>query len=328
MSESTVVGMQGHAPTVLVRPIERPNPDSEAEKYRRMWGHAEYRVVAPGEQWVMQFLQQAQPGADAEVIDFGAGTGRGALQLALFGRMRVRMVDFAENCLDDDVAAACTSQPERITFQLADLTKPISANAAYGYCCDVMEHIPTSDVPAVLRNILASAQHCFFAISTVDDRMGAMIGETLHLTVQPMAWWLDQLRALGAVIFWTEERADCCAVYCSAWRSASEVVKNGAVNVPVEVIDAQVRANILDGWEQAVPHARQDRHSILLAAQWRVSVGHRQRAEPLGADRARCARVQRALRRHAAPDLPLPDCLAVPPEDVCRPAARANDAMA
>lgn len=286
MSE-TQVGMVGHAPTVVVTnlppdaltpraaaalrtpPIE-PSRDieinPEAAKYRTMWGeHAQYREVAPGEQWALSFLTQAQPSRDSEVIDFGAGTGRGGMQLALFGAMRVTMLDFAENCLDEDVANACVSQPERIKFRVADLTKPLQINSAYGYCCDVMEHIPPEDVTAVLRNILSSAQHCFFAISTVEDNLGSLIGERLHLTVKPMAWWLEQFRALGAVVVWVEERENCFALYCTAWRSPKDVVVSGKINVPIEVVEEQIRANILAGYDQVQPHLRQDRPVILLA---------------------------------------------------------------
>src|SRR5574343_1126631 len=109
----------------------------------------------------MTFLDQARPKPDAEVIDFGCGTGRGALMLALMGQMKVTMLDFASNCLDEDVAGACATQPERIKFIEHDLTQVPQVNAVYGYCCDVMEHIPTDDVPTVLQNILASAQHVF-----------------------------------------------------------------------------------------------------------------------------------------------------------------------
>ena len=46
------------------------------------------------------------------------------------------------------------------------LTKPIKHRAAYGYCTDVMEHIPTDDVAAVIENIMASAEKVFFLISS------------------------------------------------------------------------------------------------------------------------------------------------------------------
>ena len=255
-------GMAGYPPTVLIKPIE-VNP--ERAKYEKLWQREEYRRVAPGEHWAMTFLAQARVEPDADVVDFGCGTGRGGLVLALLGKMRVTLLDFVPGCLDEEVAQACETQPTRIRFVQADLTKTLPVSAAYGYCCDVMEHIPTADVPAVLRNIIASAQHCFFAISTVDDVMGELIGETLHLTVKPMAWWVDQITKIGAVVHWSEEKPGACAIYCTAWRDASEVVKIGHINTDVAIVDEQIATNIRAGWAHVQPHDRQDREVVVLA---------------------------------------------------------------
>lgn len=263
---TTQAGTIGHAPTISIKPIE-PKRLTEQQKYEKLWGRAEkdYRTVAPGEHHAFEFLKQAQPEKDAEVIDFGCGTGRGALSLALFGGMRVKMLDFAENCLDPEVAEACVTQPTRISFKVQDLTLPIEDSAAYGYCCDVMEHIPTDMVRRVLANILGSANHVFFGISTVPDIMGETIGEELHLTVKPMAWWVEQLTDLGAVVHWSRSSSNACFVYCSAWQDAADVVKTGVINVSEAKIDEQVKQNILAGYKQVSPHDRQDREVVLLA---------------------------------------------------------------
>jgi 2-polyprenyl-3-methyl-5-hydroxy-6-metoxy-1,4-benzoquinol methylase len=258
----TQAGLAGYAPKVLVRPIP-VNP--ERTKYEQLWKRDDYRAVSPGEQMAMTFLQQAGPERDAEIIDFGCGTGRGALMLALMGGLRVKMLDFAENCLDPEVAEACVSQPTRLSFRAHDLSKPPAENAPYGYCCDVMEHIPTDGVPKVLRNILGSAQHVFFGISTVPDVMGKAIGEDLHLTVKPLAWWLEQITAAGAVVHWSKELDGYCFAYCSNWQQAAEVIKTGKLNVSEERVNEQVRANIEAGWTNVVPHKRQTREVILLA---------------------------------------------------------------
>lgn len=260
----TQVGFVGQAPTVLIKPIANP----ERRKYEQVWQRDEYRQVSPGEQWAQLFLQQARPAAHAEVIDFGCGTGRGALMLALFGRMRVTMLDFAANCLDPEVAEATRTQPERLKFVEHDLLQPAPVSAKYGYCCDVLEHIPTDRVDQVLVNMLASAQHLFLAISTVPDQLGALIGETLHLTVQPMAWWIERLQALGAVVHYAKAGDQACVVYCSAWKDAAEVVKLGKINVGEEVAAANVLANLRAGWPQITPHEVQDREIVLLAGGW------------------------------------------------------------
>ena len=262
-------GAVGFAPSVLIRPIQQPaagDENPEAARYRRMWEFDSYRAVSPGEGMAMQFLSQARPPADAECIDFGCGTGRGALMLALFGKMRVTMLDFAENCLDPEVRDALTTQKDRLSFRRADLTKGSPVTAPYGYCCDVMEHIPPGDVRAVLSNILAAANHVFFGISTMPDVCGPdCIGEPLHLTVQPMSWWLSELSALGAIVHWCEERDGGCAVYCSGWKDAADVISEGHVNTDLAVVHAQVAENVRAGWQHATPYDRQDREVVLLA---------------------------------------------------------------
>lgn len=253
-------GISGFAPTVKIAP-----PMTEREKYELMWDRDEYRAIAPGEFWAMSFLEHARPERHAEVIDFGCGTGRGALMLALVGMLKVTMVDFARNCLDPEVAQACETQASRIRFVQADLTKTIGVNAAYGYCCDVMEHIPTEDVDTVLQNILISANHCFFTISTVQDHCGEMIGEHLHMTVQPMSWWIEKIRTHGAVIHWTRELEDVCMIYCSSWHEASDIIKIGHVNQDERIVEDQVAWNTRAGWMQVMPHDKQDREVLVLA---------------------------------------------------------------
>jgi len=252
-------GATGYAPTVLIRPY---NP--EVAKYRKMWEIDDYRAVSPGEEWAAEFLKQANVPADATVIDFGCGTGRGGMMLALMGSMKVTLLDFTDNCLDPEVAEACVTQPQRIGFMRGDLTEVIQTTAIYGYCCDVMEHIPTDDVPKVLENVLMAAQHCFFAISTVDDEMGALIGEPLHLTVKPADWWAEQLRNAGAVIHWQSEQKHACMFYCTAWREARDVLTKGHINTDEETLNSQAHYNIMIGFQQAQPYDRQEREVIVL----------------------------------------------------------------
>lgn len=258
------VGGMGHAPSVVIRPIEVVNP--EIARYEKAWSHAEYRVTSPGEQHAMDFLRQARVEAGAEALDLGCGTGRGALMLALFGGMRVTMIDFTDNCLDPEVAEACKTQPDRIKFLRWDLTKTLPVSAAYGYCCDVMEHIPTDDVDKVLRNVLGSAQHCFFNISTVDDHFGpVLVGAPLHLTVRPMSWWVEKIVSIGAVIHWSKESEQECSIYCSSWKDASKVLVEGKINTDLAVVDAQVEKNVRDGWNHITPFDKQEREVIVLA---------------------------------------------------------------
>lgn len=162
---------------------------TEYEKYARMWQLPAYRELAPGEQVAQTFLNVARP--SGVVVDFGCGTGRGALKLQAAGCDPL-LVDFVEDCRDE----AARDLP----FIRADLTKPFVAGpATWGFCTDVLEHIPPADVDAVLTNIFANAANVFFQISTVPDLAGALINQQLHLTVKPAAWWLDKMREHGVV---------------------------------------------------------------------------------------------------------------------------------
>lgn len=255
----------GFAPKVEIAPdkdLERRL--AERAKYERMWTFAEYRQVAPGEGIAAMFLSQARPKAGSEVIDFGAGTGRGALMLALLGGLKVHMLDFAENCLDEDVQAALTTQSHVLDFRLHDLNRPSPISAQYGYCTDVMEHIPPENVDRVLRNILRSSQHVFFQISCEDDHCGALIGEPLHLSVHPYAWWQRKLQELDCTIHWSQDHGSHCLFYVSAWTSGTELVAHGVLNCDEQKIVDNVKANLAGDWMEVMPHATNDMEVMIL----------------------------------------------------------------
>jgi len=242
------------APIVSSGPIDNP----EATKYQKMWDRPEYRMFAPGERVAHLFLEKAAPRPMDTVIDFGAGTGRGALHLALFGTMHVTMVDFADNCLDPEIKEMLTTQAHMMRFVLADLEKEIPVSAKYGLCTDVMEHIPTDKVDIVLHNILKSAEHVFFQISCVDDCCGKLIGETLHMTVKPFEWWLEKMKYHDATIHWSDKGSGDALFYVSSWNDAREIVKFGEVNTADKVIEDNIKSCIARKLTQVHPHQAQD----------------------------------------------------------------------
>jgi len=67
-----------------------------------------------------------------------------------------------------------------------------------------MEHIPQDDVETVISNIMASAEKVFFQISTVPDAFGALIGQSLHLTVKSHEWWLGLFTYMGHKVVFAE----------------------------------------------------------------------------------------------------------------------------
>ena len=184
---SPQVGMIGHAPQVVVRPTEKA-------LYTDLWTRQEYRSVSPGEACVEEFLRQARPKKGASVIDLGCGTGRAGLLLAVLGGLDVTLLDFASNCLDDDIRAMLATQAHTLRFIEADLTKPLPVAAEYGFCVDTLEHIPLAQVDAVLDHCLRACQHVFFQIATGADACGALVGHALHLTQRPCGWWLQKFR--------------------------------------------------------------------------------------------------------------------------------------
>jgi hypothetical protein len=170
---------------------------SEGSKYRLLWSTAAYRQFSPGEQLVERFCDLTP--ANSTVIDFGCGTGRAGMALSKKGH-DVTLVDFAENCRDPGSM--------KLPFEECDLTKPIPLRADYGFCTDVMEHIPPKEVELVIRNIMECVQGALFQISTVPDSMGGLIGKPLHLTVRDHQWWRQTFQSLGYLITWQEMRDD------------------------------------------------------------------------------------------------------------------------
>lgn len=171
---------------------------AEAEKYERLWQTEAYREMSPGEQLVDVFRQIVQP--DDMVLDLGCGTGRAGLRLVELG-IPVTLLDFTPNSRDQEAW--------HLPFVQADLTEgPLPVSAPYGLCADVMEHLPPDDVDAAIDNIMEAAERVFFAISTVPDKLGALVGQQLHLTVQPHDWWRAQIAMAGHTILWEHRGED------------------------------------------------------------------------------------------------------------------------
>lgn len=256
----TKVGIAGETPATKIKPIDPSQPRkpkgaaalTEKQKYEKMWTVDEYRKVSPGELAANTFLSVAKPKAGDTVIDFGAGTGRGGLMLWAMGKMNVTMLDFASNCLDDDLVTATQKFPHQIRFEQHDLTElytpPIDPDGSlglatrYGYCTDVMEHIPTEDVDKVLHNILDAAQSVFFRISTTPDVMGPRYLKThLHLTVKDYAWWAKKFIEHDCTILHSEDLGDAVDFYVTGW--SSTLPKNIKLNTSQDIILKNIKEN-------------------------------------------------------------------------------------
>lgn len=180
----------------------------EREKYERMWAQPAYRKHSIGEQCVdMAIAELGITPVDTllhihdGVVDFGCGSGR-AVKKFLDRGVPAKGVDFV-NALDPDID---------ILFGLYDLTGDIGITPGaddWGYCTDVMEHIPPPFVDAVLRNIATICRRgAFFTIACYDDAMGALIGEKLHLSVNPPEWWADKLAEFWPLVRFRADNTD------------------------------------------------------------------------------------------------------------------------
>ena len=163
---------------------------TEKDKYRLLWSTDIYREVSPAEELVDLIEQQLQP--TGLLLDFGCGSGRAALELSKRGH-DVLLIDFADNCRDEEAM--------HLPFLEWDVCEVMPPTAQFGMCCDVMEHIRPDDVMRVLDNIMHAARCVFFSIGTVPDHLGALIDQSLHLTVRPHEWWKTMLDGFGVIEF-------------------------------------------------------------------------------------------------------------------------------
>lgn len=158
----------------------------EREKYLRVWESDAYRKVSPGmlefeRAWTVCDMAPGQ-----SLIDFGSGPCRATKAFQDRG-LNVLAIDHVPNARefpDVPFLEAC----------LWDL--PATLNAAdWGFCCDVMEHIPPERVGDVLRSIAEYTElGCYFRIATRPDVMGPkLINQPLHLTVSAGEWWRRQV---------------------------------------------------------------------------------------------------------------------------------------
>lgn len=173
----------------------------EREKYREIWTFPEYRAYSPGEENVARFMEIMQPRHGAFLIDIGCGRGGAGLAFRDKG-LNVSWLDITGDALMDEV--------DRGQFIEAPLWTNWKRSPAwdYGFCCDVLEHIPPEYTMLCVERILSSCTLAWLQISLVPDRSGVLIDQPLHLTVQPYSWWLVRLASLGTV----HEARDLCGL--------------------------------------------------------------------------------------------------------------------
>lgn len=167
----------------------------ERAKYSEIWSLDEYREAdSPGVINVERFMSVLKPDLQRQpsLYDIGCGSGKAGLAFEKHG-LRVSYVDITDAGLDPAV--------DRKNFVMAPLwDRWAQERHMYGFCCDVLEHIPPEYVMLVISRILDACDTVWFQIANRPDKFGALIGEQLHLTVQPYSWWLVRMGSLGKVI--------------------------------------------------------------------------------------------------------------------------------
>jgi SAM-dependent methyltransferase len=250
----------------VIKAILNSAPTEEEMKYRKCWDLPAYRNYAPGEQLIDMFLELFPDGVEegTTIIDWGCGTGR-ASKLLYEAGFDVTMVDFAENCLDGEVRELAENNP-RLRFVKQDLTKKCDLDAVYGFCTDVMEHIPTEDVDTVLGHILNSSKFVFFQISTVPDGFGGHpdIDDELHLTVENYHEWLKRFSDQATIIIRSEDKPNYVIFYVTGWSEYQFRFADARMNIEKEEQRENMIANAKLDIRPVVPHEPQDTEVMMV----------------------------------------------------------------
>lgn len=168
--------------------------EHERAKYAQLWSDIpEYREYSPGVENVQRFMDVMKPAPESTLLDVGCGTGVAGLMFEKHG-LRSYWVDITDAGLHADVNRSRFIQ----TPLWSEWNDALGFD--YGFCCDVMEHIPTEYTMLVIDRIMAVCRTTWFQISLVPDQFGATIGQPLHLTVKPFDWWLARMKMAGTVI--------------------------------------------------------------------------------------------------------------------------------
>lgn len=163
-----------------------PTRESEKAKYEKAWtSYPKYRVRSPGEQLLDLAIERTGMKPPESIIDFGCGPGRATR----------RMIDLGFKAIGLDIAANCLDPGIDVPFYDVCLWElPPGLSADWGYCCDVMEHIPTAHIEETLAGIRrATKKGCVFQIAYVEETFGRLMGEQLHLTIEKPDWWMSML---------------------------------------------------------------------------------------------------------------------------------------
>lgn len=175
----------------------------ERAKYTEIWSFDEYRRAnSPGLINVDRFMSVMKPTPGSSLIDIGCGSGRAGLEFQRRG-LNVKWIDLTSAGLSPDVPRDRFIEAPLWDHEWLDI---YGGYIDYGFCCDVLEHIPTEYTMLALDRIIRACRTTWLQIALRPDEFGKLIGEPLHLTVRPFSWWLVRLATLGTIV----EARDLC----------------------------------------------------------------------------------------------------------------------
>ena len=178
--------------------------EEERSKYEAMWEIQSYRITSPGyllSESVLAFFA-SQINLGDSLTDFGCGSGLATLNFLEKG-LSVHLVDIAKNALADKIAALTLLMPDKVRFSVACLWElpDTLLPSDWIYCMDVLEHLPTEKVDAALLQMSTRMKKGgAFQVFLEDEPFGNLIHKTLHLTIQPLAWWLEKLESYFSIV--------------------------------------------------------------------------------------------------------------------------------
>ncbi|GAB4157813.1 MAG: hypothetical protein Tsb009_34960 [Planctomycetaceae bacterium] len=174
--------------------------EKEQRKYETIWTHDVYREKSPGldDADKIQLIEHLRQRQVKSILDAGCGSGKLMQRLLTEhgNEFTVHGFDISRNCLDpffDDI------KDEILTVGCLWNADDMPGVFDAVICTDVLEHIPTEHIPAVLANLRScTLKMAYLAIALFPDGFGPqLIGEPLHLTVKPPNWWYAQIGVAG-----------------------------------------------------------------------------------------------------------------------------------
>ncbi len=169
----------------------------EEEKYRKIWELDAYRKVSPGQAVQPIFFNYFQEEIEEgdSIIDYGCGTGL-TVPAFLDQGLDVSLVDIAPNCLNEEIHHLIHFSRDQLRFFQAPLWNLPSQlpPSSWSYCCDVLEHIPGSELDKTLAQISQrTLKGGFFQIFLQQEIFGEKIEEDLHPSLHDADWWTQKL---------------------------------------------------------------------------------------------------------------------------------------